>query len=273
MTADLAVLGGGNMGAALAAGLLRAGPDGGPGGAGLVLVERLADRRAELARRFGDDGVTVTADVPATRAAIVAVKPHDVEGACRALAAAGVERVLSIAAGVTLASLEGWLGTGPVVLRGMPNTPALVGAGASALAPGSGAGPDDVAWGRQVLEAVGTVEVVEERHLDAVTGLSGSGPAYLCLVAEALIDGGVLNGLPRAVAARLAAQTILGAGRLLTETGESPDALRAAVTSPGGTTAAGLRALESRAARAAFLEAVTASAERAAQLGRAGSAG
>jgi len=269
----LAVVGGGNMGTALVAGLRRARQgDADAGGSGeVVLVERLPARRRQLEQRFTDGGVTVAADLPpSVGSAVIAVKPHDVEAACRDLAAAGAGRVLSIAAGVTLSSLRGWLGDGPAVLRAMPNTPALVSAGASAVAPGPGAGEADVAWARGILEAVGSVEVVEERHLDAVTGLSGSGPAYLFLVAEALIDGGVLNGLPRAVAARLATQTILGAGRMLTESGESPEALRAAVTSPGGTTAAGLRALEARAVRAALLEAVTASAERAAELGRGG---
>ncbi|MST33010.1 pyrroline-5-carboxylate reductase, partial [Acidimicrobiaceae bacterium USS-CC1] len=259
---------------ALVAGLRRArrgDADADGPGDDVVLVERLPARRRELEQRFADGGVTVTAELPPSVAsAVVAVKPHDVEAACRGLAAAGARRVLSIAAGVTLSSLRGWLGDGPAVLRAMPNTPALVSAGASAVAPGPGAGEGDVAWAQGILEAVGSVEVVEERHLDAVTGLSGSGPAYLFLVAEALIDGGVLNGLPRAVAARLVTRTVLGAGRLLTESGESPEALRAAVTSPGGTTAAGLRALEARAVRAALLEAVTASAERAAELGREG---
>lgn len=262
MSPSLVVVGGGNMGAALVAGLLR------QDWTGIVVVERLAERRDTLEAQFGSGAVTLSSEVPQADSAVIAVKPHDVEAACRQLADAGVPRILSIAAGVTLSSLRTWVGEGPALLRAMPNTPALVGAGASGLAPGPGSSPEDLDWGREVLEAVGLVEVIDEAHLDAVTGLSGSGPAYLFLVAEALVDAGVLNGLPRPVARRLAAQTVLGAGRMLAEGGGSPEALRAAVTSPGGTTAAGLRTLEARALRSALIEAVTASAERSVELGR-----
>src|SRR5207302_3233335 len=180
---------------------------------------------------------------------------------------AGVTRVLSIAAGVPLASLERWLGDGTPVVRAMPNTPALVGAGAAAIAPGTWAGEDDLTWAEGILGAVGVVQRVSEPLLDAVTGLSGSGPAYVFLVAEALIEAGVLSGLPRPTSVALVTQTLLGSARLLAETGDSADVLRAAVTSPGGTTAAGLRALEDRAVRAAFLDAVIAATERSKQLG------
>jgi pyrroline-5-carboxylate reductase len=175
--------------------------------------------------------------------------------------------VLSIAAGVPLARLEEWLGSGVPVVRAMPNTPALVGCGAAAIAAGSAAGETDLAWATEILSAVGSVERVDERLLDAVTGLSGSGPAYLFLVAEALIDAGVHAGLTRPVSRALVVQTMLGSARLLAESGEEPEALRAAVTSPGGTTAAGLRALEARAVRSALLEAVAAATERSRQLG------
>jgi pyrroline-5-carboxylate reductase len=175
--------------------------------------------------------------------------------------------VLSIAAGVPIARLESALGRDVAVVRAMPNTPALVGAGAAAIAPGSTANDDDLAWAERILGAVGTVVRVPEGLLDAVTGLSGSGPAYVFLVAEALIEAGVLVGLPREVSAALATQTLLGAARLLVETGDGPEALRAAVTSPGGTTAAGLRALEAAGVRAAFLDAVEAATERSRQLG------
>ena len=269
MSASLAIVGGGRMGEALVAGLLTA------GWAGLVVAERLPDRRHDLSTHLSDHfagaDVAVVDELPPCDAAVIAVKPTDVEGACRAVAGAGSRRVLSIAAGVTIARLEEWLGgadrRAPAVLRAMPNTPALVGAGASALAPAPDAVTDDLDWARSVLGAVGTVEVVPEALLDAVTGLSGSGPAYVFLVAEALIDAGVLAGLPRPVAERLAVQTIAGAGRLLAESGQSPAELRAAVTSPGGTTAAGLQALEARAVRAAVLEAVAAAAERSRALG------
>jgi pyrroline-5-carboxylate reductase len=149
----------------------------------------------------------------------------------------------------------------------MPNTPALVGAGAAAIAGGAAAGDDDLDWADEILTAVGTVVRVAEPLLDAVTGLSGSGPAYVFLVAEALVEAGVLVGLPRPVAAELAVQTLLGSARLLAEGDDGPEALRAAVTSPGGTTAAGLRALEQAGVRAAFLDAVVAATERSRELG------
>ncbi len=152
----------------------------------------------------------------------------------------------------------------------MPNTPALVGAGAAAIAGGAAARPEDLDWARGILEAVGTVVTVSESALDAVTGLSGSGPAYVFLVAEALIDAGVLVGLTRPVAQQLAVQTLLGSARLLAETADEPATLRAAVTSPGGTTAAGLRALEAGGVRSAVLDAVVAATERSRQLGQPG---
>ena len=249
------------MGEALVSGLIDAGAD------GIVVVEKLAARRQDLNDRWDTHAVDVVADPVAAEGAIVAVKPGDVEAACAALRRAGVGRVLSIAAGVTLDRLEGCLPGLPVV-RAMPNTPALIGAGAAAIAPGSRAGEEDLAWAEGILGAVGIVVRVPETLLDAVTGLSGSGPAYVFLVAEALTDAGVLVGLPRDVSARLAIQTLLGSARLLAETADGPEALRAAVTSPGGTTAAGLRALEERAVRAAFLEAVVAATDRSRELGR-----
>src|SRR5690606_34111347 len=238
--ARLRGLGGGRRGGALLAGLRRRGwapPD------EVRVVERLPARAEEL--RAEHPGVTVD-DAPApAEGHVIAVKPGDVEDACRALVAAGPPgRVLSIAAGVTLARLQTALGPGTPVVRAMPNTPALVGAGVAAVAPGEAAGEADLAWAEEVLGAVGTVVRVAEPQLDAVTGLSGSGPAYVFLVAEALIEAGVLAGLPRPVSEALATRILLGAARLLDESREGPAELRAAVTSPGGTTAAGLRALE-----------------------------
>ncbi len=231
----------------------------------VVVAEASAPRRAELAGRL--DQVATTAAPVAADGAVIAVKPGDVAGACRAVAAAGAGRVLSIAAGVRLDALQRWLGPEVAVVRAMPNTPALVGAGASAIAGGAASGPADLDWAESVLASVGLVVRVAEAQLDAVTGLSGSGPAYVFLVAEALTEAGVLAGLGREVSAALVHQTLLGAARLLVETGQSPEALRAAVTSPGGTTAAGLAVLEDRAARGAFLAAVQAAAERSRQLG------
>ncbi|MCU1454343.1 MAG: proC [Acidimicrobiales bacterium] len=261
---ELVLIGGGRMGEALLAGLLGASwaaPD------ELAVVEPVADRRQELAERYR--GVRIEAEAQDVRAAgaVVAVKPGDVPGACAALAETGVQRVLSIAAGVTIATIEAALPDGVAVVRAMPNTPALVGAGAAAIAPGTTADHHDLAWAEEVLGAVGSVVRVEEKLLDAVTGLSGSGPAYVFLMAEALIDAGVLVGLPRAVSATLAVQTLLGSARMLAETGDGPEALRAAVTSPGGTTAAGLRVLEQAGLRAAILDAVDAATRRSRELG------
>ncbi len=212
--------------------------------------------------------MNVVSEPTRTEGAVIAVKPDDVESACAALAEAGCDRVLSIAAGVPLARLEAALGGDMPIVRAMPNTPALVGAGAAAIAAGSTATEDDLAWAESILTAVGTVVRLPEHLLDAVTGLSGSGPAYVFLVAEAMIEAGVLVGLPRDASTVLTTQTLLGAARLLAETGDTPEALRAMVTSPGGTTAAGLRALESASVRAAFLDAVTAATARSKELGQ-----
>jgi pyrroline-5-carboxylate reductase len=259
----LQLIGGGKMGEALLAGLV------GGGWAPLAdlrVVEKLPRRAAELAERF--PGLAVGDDVGPADGHVLAVKPGDVEAACGTLAdAEDGAPVLSIAAGVTVARLEAALAPGTPVVRAMPNTPALVGEGAAAVAAGHAAGDDELAWAEGILAAVGTVVRVDEPLLDAVTGLSGSGPAYVFLVVEALVEGGVLAGLPRPVASALAAQTLLGAARLLAESPEGPEALRAAVTSPGGTTAAGLRALEAAGVRAAFLDAVTAAADRSRELG------
>ena len=258
------LVGGGRMGEALLAGLITA--DWAPVEE-LAVAEKVAARRDELAAAY--PGLVVVDEPVACDGAIVAVKPGDVGSACAAVAAAGCDRVLSIAAGVTVAALEAALGAGVPVVRAMPNTPALVGAGAAAIAGGSHASDADLDWAEGLLRAVGTVVRVPEHLLDAVTGLSGSGPAYVFLVAEALIEGGVLAGLPRDVSVELATHTLLGASRLLAESGLTPEALRAQVTSPGGTTAAGLRVLEAGGVRSAFLEAVAAATERSRELGRA----
>ena len=232
----------------------------------ITVVERLASRRDELVALF--PGVVVTDSIVASEGAVVAVKPTDVVATCRDLAAAGVRRVLSIAAGVTLATLQDALGPDVAVVRAMPNTPAVVRAGAAAIAPGRAANDDDLDWAESILDAVGVVVRIAEEKLDAVTGLSGSGPAYVFLMAESMIEAGVLVGLPREVAEVLAVQTILGSAQLLESSDEHAAALRAQVTSPGGTTAAGLRALETGGFRAAVLDAVAAATERSQELGR-----
>ncbi len=260
MTQALVVVGGGNMGAALVAGLLAAGREVGE----LGVVEVVGSRRDELTGRF--PGLLVAESTPPCTGAVIAVKPPDAPGAAGAAVAAGATRVLSIAAGVTLAQLESACGPGVAVIRAMPNTPALVGQGAAAISPGRGCDDRDVDWAEQVLSAVGTVVRVPESSLDAVTGLSGSGPAYLFLVAEAMMDAGVAVGLPRATSEALVRQLFVGSAALLAG-GDPPAVLRAGVTSPAGTTVAGLHALESHAVRAAFLDAVAAAAARSRQLG------
>src|SRR5262249_18728783 len=162
--------------------------------------------------------------------------------------------------------IEDALGVDAAVVRAMPNTPALVRAGAAAIAPGRHAGDAELDWAASILGAVGTVVRVPEAALDAVTGLSGSGPAYVFLLAEALIDAGVYVGLARDVSVALTTQLLVGAAALLVQSGETPEMLRARVTSPGGTTAAGLRALETAGMRAAVLEAVLAATERSREL-------
>lgn len=175
--------------------------------------------------------------------------------------------LVSIAAGITLAQIERGLGQSARLVRVMPNTPSLIGCGASAYAVGQNVEPDDGPLVQRMLGTVGTAAEVPEALLDAVTGLSGSGPAYVYQMIEALSDGGVRVGLPRAVATQLAAQTVMGAARMVLETGEHPAALKDAVTSPGGTTIAGLHALERGGLRAALMNAVEAATVRSRELG------
>jgi pyrroline-5-carboxylate reductase len=254
------------MGAALLGGLFSSGwiqPD------DVAVVELVESRRAELAEQFPGLEVVAAPDPSLLEPAgerlagvVLAVKPDAAEGACRVLGTMGVTRLLSIAAGVPCQRLEAALGGEPAVVRAMPNTPALVGAGVTAISGGSFAAAADLAWAEEVMSAVGTVVRLPERLLDAVTGLSGSGPAYIFLVAEALIEAGVQMGLTREVSRTLVVETVLGSAKLMAETGQDPEALRAMVTSPAGTTAAGIRTLEARAVRSAFMEAVAAATER-----------
>jgi pyrroline-5-carboxylate reductase len=257
---DLVIVGGGNMGAALVGGLLAA--SGEP--LSVAITEALPARRRQLADLFPH--IEVVAAVPACAGAVIAVKPPDVPAAVAEAVAAGATRILSIAAGVSIAAIEAAADAPVAVIRAMPNTPALVGQGASAIAGGTSTTDDDLAWAERILGAVGTVERVGEQLLDAVTALTGSGPAYLFLVAEALIDAAVAAGLPRPLAERLTTQLFVGSSALLADRGD-PAGLRAMVTSPGGTTAAGLAALEARAVRAAFANAVVAAAARSVELG------
>lgn len=263
------MLGGGRMGEALVCGLL----DGGYDAADLAVAEIDADRRRLLEERC--KGVRIVPSpawaVAEAECVVVAVKPGDVPGVLAAAAPALRDDafVLSIAAGVTIATLEAAVPGHPVV-RAMPNSPAVVRRGAAAIAAGAHATDAHLDLAERVLGSVGTVVRVPESLLDAVTGLSGSGPAYVFLLAESLIEAGVLVGLPREVAGDLVRQTLLGASTLLAAGDASAEELRAAVTSPGGTTAAALAALEARGVRAAFLEAVRAATDRSRELGRRG---
>ncbi|MDE3064110.1 MAG: pyrroline-5-carboxylate reductase [Acidobacteriota bacterium] len=267
MAYRLVIVGAGRLGGALAQGLLAAGYPAGD----LCLVQHTAATRAALEARF--PGVAVVGaleahDVGPETGAVLAVKPDYAESVARGLGLLGVTRVLSVVAGLSTARLEAAF-PGPVaVVRSMPNTPVLVGKGVSAIAGGAHVTSADLEWAESVLGAVGDVVRVTERQIEAVTGLSGPMPAYLYLVVEALIEAGVHQGLARDVARRLVVGSFEGAAALLAATGESPEELRAQVTSPGGVTAAGLRVLEGRAVRAAFLDAVAAAAERGRQLGR-----
>lgn len=259
----IVIIGAGKMGEALLAGLLRAKwcdvTD-------IAISEPVVARREELAARY--PGLHVSDGPVEADGAVIAVHPELVTNAAAALGTVSCGRVLSIAAGVPTATIEAVLPPGTPVVRAMPNNPALLGAGAAAIAPGAAATDDDLAWAESILSAVGIVVRLPEDQLDAVTGLSGSGPAYVYLVAEAMIAAGDAVGLPHDAAVRLALQTMLGAGRMLAESGQTPEELRAAVSSPNGTTVAGLAVLDELGVRDAFRAAVTRATERSRELGR-----
>jgi len=267
-TKRLAFIGGGNMAEALLRGILtskRVRPD------EVLATDIREDRLAYLRTTYHIETSTSNADAAgAAETVLLAVKPQVMSRALDDLRKVVTEQqlLISIAAGISTASIgEAFLRPMRIV-RVMPNTPALVLEGVSALARGAHATPQDLDTARSLLEAVGTVVVVDEPLMDAVTGLSGSGPAYVFLVIEALSDAGVKLGLPRNVALSLAAQTVRGAARMVLETGKHPGELKDMVTSPGGTTIAGLHALEQAAVRAAFVNAVEAATVRSRELGK-----
>ncbi|MGD0320633.1 MAG: pyrroline-5-carboxylate reductase [Acidimicrobiales bacterium] len=262
MAPKLVVMGGGNMGTALVHGLLAAGWT--PGS--LAVVEVDDARRSALCPEL--PGTEVMAEPVAAADAVVAVKPADGESACRSLVRVGVSRVVSLMAGVRLARLESWLGPDVAVVRAMPNTPVVVGAGISVISGGRVVREEDLEWAEELLGTVGKVLRLSEPSLDAVTGLSGSGPAYLFYVAEAMIQAGMAAGLSETVSSALVLWTVAGSARLLVESGETPQGLRDRVTSPGGTTEAGLRVLGDRDVAGAFVEAVAKATERSRELGR-----
>lgn len=253
----LAFIGAGNMAEALIRGLLTrhvVDP------AQLIATDIRAERLAELAQRYGiRTGPPAAADV-----VILAVKPQQISAALAQVS--GEPLLVSIAAGITTTRIERELGGQPRVVRVMPNTPALVGAGAAALCAGRYATEADLEIAEAVLGAVGLTVRVPEELMDAVTALSGSGPAYIFYVAEAMISAGIQAGLSAELSRQLTLQTIAGAARLLTETAESPAELRRKVTSPGGTTEAALRVLAERGLPAVFADAIRAARDRAREL-------
>jgi pyrroline-5-carboxylate reductase len=262
----IAVIGGGRMGEAIVAGLLAA---------GVVTSDSIvvADPSAERARAFESHGVAVVADaheaVPGASTVILAVKPQIIDVVTAHLAPSldvGTV-VVSIAAGITCARLESVLPAGTIVVRVMPNTPALVGEGMSVVSGGSEADASSVERVRALFESLGRAIVLEERYQDAATAISGSGPAYVALFVDALARAGVRQGLTREVAQALALQTLRGTVALIESTGTHPAAIIDAVSSPGGTTIAAIEALEARGLRRAVFEAVGASVRRAKELG------
>ena len=259
-------IGGGNMADAMIKGLLS-----GTFPADRVLVAEPDEARGRLMEsRYGIRVVTENLEVvKACELVVLAVKPQIAEEVLTGIAGAltSTKLLISILAGVSTAVLETYFDGTPRIVRAMPNTPALVGAGATALCAGHYAGANDMLTARHLFEAAGSVHIVSESQMDAVTGLSGSGPAYVFTMIEALADGGVQEGLPRDIALALAVQTLLGAARLVKESGEHPAVLRDRVCSPGGTTIAGVKALEQGGLRATLMEAVSRAARRSRELG------
>jgi len=257
---QVAILGAGVMGETLLSGLLRAGR----GTDSLLVGEKRTERAEELRERYG---VQVVANRDAARKAdtvVLVVKPQDMSDLLSEIAGElrPGQLVVSLAAGITTAFIESHLPEGIAVVRVMPNTPALVDEGMAAISRGSHCDEQHLAEAESLLAATGRVVRVPERQQDAVTAISGSGPAYLFFVVEAMIEAGVHLGLPRTTSTELVVQTVVGSAKLLRETGEHPTVLREQVTSPGGTTAAAIRQLEDHKVRAAFLTAMEAARDR-----------
>ncbi|MEY3588493.1 MAG: pyrroline-5-carboxylate reductase [Actinomycetota bacterium] len=259
-TNELVLIGGGNMGSALIGGLVAGGWD----PQGIVVVEIDASKRADLESRFG---VRTSDRIVSGNGAVIAVKPGDAVDVCTQVAALGTPRALSIAAGISASTLQSAAGAGCAVVRAMPNTPALVREGATAISGSDVCTGADLDWAEQVLSAVGLVVRVPESQMDAVTAVAGSGPGYVFLFAEALLAAAIDQGLPVDVADTLVRQLFKGAGALLSSSDESPATLRERVTSPNGTTFAGLSVFEHEGLRATVHKAVRAAADRSAEMG------
>jgi pyrroline-5-carboxylate reductase len=268
MSKKYGFIGAGNMAEALMKGLIKAGE---ATADEIIASEVVPERRDIVAKMLG---VTVTPDnvdvVKESKTIILAVKPNVVGPVLDELKPilTADHLIISIAAGVKISFIEAHLNWGVRVVRVMPNQPCLVGASASGFALGKSAKKEDKDLVQRVLDSVGIAYAMDEKLLDAVTGLSGSGPAYIYLVIEALADGGVLSGLPRDVAQALAAQTVLGAAKTVLETKGHPAQFKDIVASPAGTTIEGLKVLEESAVRGAFIKAVEAATKRSVELGK-----
>jgi pyrroline-5-carboxylate reductase len=256
----LAILGAGVMGETVLSGLLRAGWHADQ----IVATDRRLERQLELTTRYGIKMLDNTEAVAEAETVILVVKPQDMSDLLSEIAESikPGTLVVSLAAGIDTTFIESRLPEGVAVVRVMPNTPAQVDEGMAAISPGSHSTQDHLDRVTEILSATGRVITVPERYQDAVTAISGTGPAYLFFVVEAMIEAGVHLGLPRDTATELVVQTMLGSAKLLRETGEHPTVLRERVTSPGGTTAAAVRELEDHKVRAAFLRAMEAARDR-----------
>ncbi|MFL6132957.1 MAG: pyrroline-5-carboxylate reductase [Nocardioidaceae bacterium] len=256
----VAIIGAGVMGETLLSGLIRAGRR----SEDLLVGEKRRERAVELEERYGVAVVSNTDAAQKADTVVLVVKPQDMGDLLAELSAVvrPGQLVVSLAAGITTAFIEARLPEGVAVVRVMPNTPALVDEGMAAISRGSHCDESHLAEAESLMASTGRVIQVPERQQDAVTAISGSGPAYLFFVVESMIEAGVHLGLPRGTASELVVQTVVGSAKLLRETGEHPTVLRERVTSPGGTTAAALRELEDHKVRAAFLTAVEAARDR-----------
>ena len=260
----VAIFGAGVMGETLLSGLLRAGRPADE----LIITERREDRAAELTEKYGVRVLGNAAAADAADTLVLVVKPQDMSGLLAEIHdhVGGGTLVVSLAAGITTSYLESRLPEGQAVVRVMPNTPALVDQGMAAVSAGAHCDPEHLREAEALLAATGKVVEVPEKLQDAVTAISGSGPAYIFYVVEAMIEAGVVLGMPRATATELVVQTLYGAATMIKETGQHPTVLREQVTSPGGTTAAALRELDDHKVRAAFITAMEAAANRSREL-------
>ncbi len=261
----IAILGAGKMGEALISGLLRAGRS----PSGVQAAVRRAERAAELRERYGIEVVTAAEAAKTASTLVITVKPQDMPALLAEIApyVPADRLVISVAAGIPTAAIERRLGVPVPVVRVMSNTPVLVDEAMSVISAGAHAGEEHLRRTEGLLRPVGKVLRIPESQQDAATALSGSGPAYVYFLVEAMVDAGILLGMPRGTALEMVIQAVYGAATMLRESGEHPVILREAVTSPGGTTISAIRELEKHRVRAAFLAAIEAARDRGAELG------